>query len=156
MTLEVQLLTCDVSSWLIRQAVIFDWFDGPRQGICALSVPECEFAFDCLAERYNPSGLDDRLYRLREVQKGTINTVVSRISALGSPLSSIWVPVWRFSSEREKELVDADIDELLENSRLTNVIVHSQDLSVFLGCWNLPQFPSDDTDWFSLLGISNS
>ena len=51
MTLESQLVSIPPEQWKTRQAVIFDWYDGPREGICALEHPCLEFSFKLLAER---------------------------------------------------------------------------------------------------------
>ena len=48
MDLEQLLTAVPVSGWRTRQAVVFDWYDGPREGVCALAEPACEFYFNCL------------------------------------------------------------------------------------------------------------
>ena len=65
MKLEQLLGSLPCQKWQTRQAIVLDWYDGPRQGLCALDKPGGEFVFEILDERVNEQGLDDRLFRLR-------------------------------------------------------------------------------------------
>lgn len=153
MNMEERLLTTTVDSWKTQQAIVFDWHDGPIQGVCALAMPDCEFAFDLIEERFNPDGLDDRLFRLREIPKGTIARILSLISTLGKPAHSVWIPVWSFADMRERASADAAIDELLNSSRHTNIVIRSDDMVTVRGCWEVISMPLEGKDWFSHLGI---
>ncbi|MES2790317.1 MAG: hypothetical protein V4719_11970 [Planctomycetota bacterium] len=153
MDMEQLLLACPVEHWQTRQTVVFDWHDGPRHGICELATPQCEFLFDLVAERFNPNGLDDRLFRLREIPKGTIASILSLISTLGTPAFPVWVPVWSFANVSERAAADAAIDELLNSSRHADIVIRTHDMIAFLGCWQVIAVPPEGTDWFAQLGI---
>lgn len=152
MSIETLLLSAAVQKWSIQQVVVFDWHDGPRQGVCALATPECEFVFDLVAERFNPDGLDDRLFRLREIPKGTIARILSLVSPLGPPAIPVWAPVWSFPNASEKDSADKAIDEILNSSRHTNILVRTHDMKAFLGCWEIDEISPEGTDWFANLG----
>jgi hypothetical protein len=128
MNLEEALVSVDFNQWKVRQVIALDWYDGPRDGLCALATPDCEFAFDLLDERFNPDDMDSRLFRLRELSSGSVDSAFQDDS-------------------------DANLNRILSQSRLTNVIVHSQDFENFLGFWSLAEFPSEKIDWFTFLGI---
>lgn len=48
------------------------WYDGPLSGVFRLDHPEEEFAFQSIAERFNPDGLDLRLAKAWPVPLGTV------------------------------------------------------------------------------------
>lgn len=154
MVLEEALLSFPVSHWQVDQVVAFDWNDGPRQGIAAMSYPHCEVVFDLLAERFNPDGLDDCLFRLRELPPGSMQSVLGIISSLGEPLAPLWVPVWQFPNEEERQKADQAIDQVLTTARRTPIIVLTQDMIHFAGVWSAQGDLADRSDWFSSLGIS--
>src|SRR5712691_11225607 len=89
--------------WVPGQTIAFDWYDGPRAGVCSLGRPGGEFFFELLDERYNPDGLDDRLYRLSELPPGTVEEVQTALAVLGRPLNPVWVPVWSFPGDMDRQ-----------------------------------------------------
>ena len=153
MSIETLLLTVAVENWTTQQAIVFDWHDGPRQGVCSLATPECEFVFDLVAERFNPDGLDDKLFRVREIPKGTIAKILPLVSSLGPPAIPVWVPVWSFANTSDRTSADNAIDEILNSSRHTSVFIRTQDVVTFLGCWKVDAIPPEGTDWFANLGL---
>ena len=94
MDLEKTLTAIPVDAWTTRQAIVLDWHDGPRQGVCSLSHPAAEFVFEQIDERHNPEGMDDRLFRLRHVPEGTVARALEVLGDLGGPDHCVWVPVW--------------------------------------------------------------
>src|SRR5436309_2373273 len=98
MDLEQLLTAVPVSGWRTRQAVVFDWYDGPREGVCALAEPACEFYFELLAEHPTPDDLDDRLFRISELPSGSVDELLAALGDLGPPAPQLWSPVWRFSA----------------------------------------------------------
>lgn len=156
MAIEDLLLSCPPGHWKTEQAVVFDWNDGPRQGIAALAFPECEFVFELVEERINPNGLDDRLFRLRELPVGSVRSVLGLIPQLGELSKPVWIPVWRFASEPEKQATDRAVDSVLAEARGTGLVVLSQDLERFGGAWAVGEGQWKQTDWFGFLGIPRS
>src|SRR5262245_2582352 len=151
MALETILTTSPPGQWVTRQAVIFDWHDGPRQGVCALAVPSCEFVFDLLDERLNPDDLDDRLFRVRELPPGAVAELLTALRPLGGPAGPVWVPFWRFPTEAERRPAEAKVNALLAGARPTPVVIATRDMQQFLGCWNVPGNANGVTDWFAVL-----
>src|SRR5690348_12671619 len=96
MSFESTLTSVPVEAWQTKQAVVFDWYDGPRAGICRLERPAVEFAFDLLDERFNEESLDDRLFRLSELPTGSVDTALTILRQLGQPTGPVWTPIWRF------------------------------------------------------------
>ncbi len=160
--MSIELLSSTKTEhWVARQAVVFDWYDGPRHGVCALAAPECEFVFDLLAERIDPAGLDDRLFRLRALPLGSIQRVLSVVSSfgIGTPNSTVWVPVWQFQSEADKKSADCQIDEILASAIATDLVLLTKDMRIFLATWRIANIESlelEDLEWFDRLGIPRS
>ena len=148
------LLSLPPLDWSVDQVIVFDWYDGPRQGIARLAKPECEFIFDLLAERPNADGLDDRLFRVSEIPPGSVSRVLTAIRWLGNPTNVVWVPVWKFDSEEERIRADQEIDRILNQQRSTGLMISSRDLTTFLGCWQEAAGNGQVQDWFSRLELS--
>jgi hypothetical protein len=153
MNLETLLTAVPVEQWVTRRAIAFDWYDGPREGVCSLAVPGGEFYFQLLEERYNPDGLDDRLYRLSELPPGSVEEIEKAIQDLGRPLNPVWVPLWKFPSEAARQRAEEVVQTVQGKARPTPLIVWSRDLEHFLGCWQIDLAPTDVADWFAALGI---
>src|SRR5438876_4645618 len=103
MKLETLLGSLPVDQWVTKQAVVFDWFDGPREGVCSLARPGGEFYFELLDERPNAEDLDDRLFRLSELAPGSVTEVLTATRELGQPTGPVWVPMWRFPNETAQQ-----------------------------------------------------
>jgi hypothetical protein len=151
--LETVLSSLPPEQWVTRQATVYDWYDGPREGVCALSRPEAEFYFELLDERYNPDGLDDRLFRLSELPPGSVDAILSALQNLGTPVNSVWIPVWKFPSEAAQQRAEQRLREIEAVKRPTPMVILTQDMEQFLGCWNVPPTSNQVADWFSVLRI---
>src|SRR5437763_152297 len=112
MNFEERLLAVPVDQWSVSQVVAFDWYDGPRSGICAFAHPAVEFYFDVVDERYNPDGLDDRLFRLSELPPGSLNRAQAAMRELGKPATPIWSPTWKFPSEPIRANAEREIKDI--------------------------------------------
>jgi hypothetical protein len=154
MTLEQQLASLSPHDWQVHQVVVFDWFDGPRQGLARLSKPEGEFVFELLAERPTADDLDDRLFRISELPAGSVDKILGVLRPLGSPSNVIWTPVWKFASDEERVLADQAIDRILSQQRETDLLIYTRDLITFRGCWQDERANGQAQDWFAALNIS--
>jgi hypothetical protein len=134
MALENLLASIPVEEWVPDQVVVFDWFDGPREGVARMHNPPCEFFFGLLAERYTPDDLDDRLFGLSELPPGSVAKLLDTIHLLGEPVNEVWVPVWQFPNEVEQSEVERETDRLLSLRRTTNLVIWTKDMRTFLGC----------------------
>lgn len=153
MPIEDVLLTLGPQRWKTERAIVFDWNDGPRHGIASLAFPTCGFVFDLLEERYNPDGLNDRLFRLRELPVGSVESVVKVLAELGEPANPVWLPVWKFASEAGQQKAERSIDAILAASRQTDLVILSRDLEHFEGIWVIGTIERSQADWFRRLRI---
>ncbi len=141
MKLEELLTSVPVGQWQAGNQYSLEWYDGPREGVCSLNVPGGEFYFKLLDERYNPNGCDDRLFRLSELPAGSVAELLSV------------VPVFAGREESAQREADQRLQTILSRRRPTTLVIWTQDMLEFLGCWNIDQAAPDDGDWFAFLGI---
>src|SRR5579871_5688409 len=134
MSLETALASLPPAKWVARQVVVFDWYDGPREGVAWMASPDCEFFFELLGEQATPDDLDDRFFRLSELPGGTVSAIGAALRGLGEPTQSVWVPQWRFEKETERAGVDEEIQRLLGRRRQTGIVVRTPDMIHFAGC----------------------
>jgi hypothetical protein len=134
MSLETALASVPPDQWAARQVVVFDWFDGPREGVAWMAKPDCEFFFELLDEQSTADDLDDRWFRLSELPKGTVAGILAALRGLGEPANTLWVPRWRFEIETERAKVEQEIDRLLARRRRTDIVVRTRDMIDFAGC----------------------
>ena len=153
MQLQERLSAIPPREWITNQAVIFDWYDGPRSGACRLANPEGEFLFDLLDERHNPDGLDDRLFRLREIPDGTMERILTALRELGHPDNAVWVPVWKFTNPTNRQNAEELLQEIESTARALPIVIASRDLEHFQGCWSTKNTNGDAADWFRALGV---
>jgi hypothetical protein len=141
MTLEETLLSVPFNQWRVGQVYSYGWYDGPRDGGCRLVTPACEFYFELIDERYNPDGLDDRLYRLSEIPLGS----VAEMEKLSHQ--------WRNSDPAISQEATRRLDAIRAARRPTDLVVYSTYMNEFLGCWRVDPAQTDVKDWFTFLGI---
>jgi hypothetical protein len=151
--LEPALRSLPAPRWTTRQAIVFDWYDGPREGVCALSNPPGEFRFELLDERPTADDLDDRLYRVSALPAGSVDEIVSALHDLGGPTGPVWVPVWKFPTDEARQQAERCLESVLVRGQPTPLVIRTPDMLRFLGCWQGDLSGPNGSDWFTALGI---
>jgi hypothetical protein len=136
MTLEHTLNTTAPSRWTTRRAIVLDWDDGPRAGVCALAQPPCEFFFHLFAGPPQGDLLAIHLFAVSELPAGSVAQVESLLEELGRPSGPLWVPVWQFPSDAARRDIEGRLNALLVAARPTPLLVASADWLHFEGCWD--------------------
>ena len=149
------LVSCPTTKWVPRQIVVLDWYDGPLSGVAELLEPRSEFYFDLLAERFNPTGLDERIYLLSELPTGSVSSVLAIVSAAEKPINVVWMPMWKFENDSEQRRADDALTAILEKRSMPSCAMYSKDgMTTFQGCWVFEGGEhSEDADWFSHFGV---
>ena len=65
------------------EAIVLDWKEGPRSGVCALSKPRGEFFFHLFAEPLEGDFLPTRLFAVSELPGGAVAQIERLLHALG-------------------------------------------------------------------------
>lgn len=151
--LEAKLMSVSPGNWKTGQAVVFDWYDGPREGVCSLKYPEATFFFELLDERATQHDLDDRLLGLSYVPDGTMARVITTLSALGPPTLPLWVPIWDLSDKALLKSMKRDLDVILVSREPAAAVIHTRDMERFFGCWSIDWNSAGITNWFTFLGM---
>jgi hypothetical protein len=107
-----------------------------------------------IAERSNPTGFDDRWFRLLELPAGSMRSALGALSSQGEPRKPAWVPVWKFASDQEMREAERALDAIMAPSRKTELVVLTRDMIHFEGVWGLAHDAGDPIDRLSRLGIS--
>ncbi len=139
--LEPILASLAPRQWVTRRAIVLDWNDGPRTGVCALAQPCCEFFFHLAAEPLDGDLLAIRLFTLSELRGGVVDQVEALLHALGQPAGPLWVPAWPLSQEPGRRDVEGHLDALLVTARPTALLAATGDWLHFDGCWNADKVP---------------
>lgn len=139
MTLEDLLLASPPAKWEVAQLHATGWYDGPEEGVCALAVPGGEFYFEKVGERYNPEGLDDRLFRLSELPAGSVAEVLAVVPRLAN------------QDETIRKRAEEQLAAICARRRPTAIVIRTPDWEHFLGCWRVDR--TNVSDWFADLNI---
>ena len=154
MDLAGTLLGVPAREWETEQAIVFDWHDGPVEGICALAKPGGEFLFKLVDERHNPDGLDSRLFAVRQVPLDSVNRILNLLTELGEPENALWVPVWQFEKAESQQAAERFLQELDARAQPVPVVFSSPDLKCFQGCWSAEDFNGEALSWSAIPGAS--
>ncbi len=153
MEIEKMLASVPVDQWQTKQAVVLDWHDGPREGICSLQQPGGEFFFELLDERPNEDDQDDRLFRLLEIPAGSVAATVAILRDLGMSTTPVWAPIWRFANPKQQQAAEDHLQTLRARARPMSLVICTRDVVHFLGCWNTDVRRNGVTDWFAALEV---
>lgn len=127
-----------LSELKIARVIALEWQDGPMQGFVQLSAPPSYWRFQLIAERFDSEALDSRLYLLSEVPLNLWEDLVESLHSLGDPNRLVWVPDWRFETDRERDFADSVVARLTEVSlRGAKVIMRSSNMTSVDEIWQL-------------------
>lgn len=147
------LIDTPCTDWKVDQVIVLDWYDGPHAGFARLKFPVVEFQFELLAERPTEEGLDDRLFVVKAVPVGTLQTLLAICLFAGEPAKPIWSPRWESNDPSDLERAEAAIAAAEDSAIATTLVIRSSDFEVFQGCWDIGSAPVDVPNWFAYLGI---
>lgn len=131
------LLSQNPNSWQVKQLIIFDWQDGPCEGLCELLEPNLYFYFEMIAERFSENDLNDRLFSIREASSNSVISALTVLHELGQPHQPIWVPNWQFSSEESRLEAENALEKLIENTAEPELIIRTPNMTDFLEVWSI-------------------
>jgi hypothetical protein len=139
------------AEWQVDQVIAFDWYDGPRSGVCRFGRPDLEAHFELLAERATQNDLDDRLFYLRRLPKGSVeNLETSLAQVCGVARRPVWVPMWPVQSQTADSL-EQQVQTVLKAGQDIGVVLLTRDFGAILNVWEGQQRQS--VDWFDYLGV---
>jgi hypothetical protein len=139
-----------VASWRTGQAIVLDWYDGPREGLCRMEHPAAELTFILLAERATADDLDERLFSLAFLPSGTVANVLRALAFAGAPSAPVWVPLWHSPVSEELARANEVVAAAMQSAVATDLVVATADFVRFEALWEVPR-PHTTRDWFAFL-----
>jgi hypothetical protein len=136
MNLEHILASSVPRQWVTRQAIVLDWDEGPRNGVCALAEPRGEFFFHLFAESAEENLLGIRLFAVSELEEGTVAKIEALLRPLGQPVGPLWIPAWKLVEPDVRLEIESHLDALVVAARPTALLTATSDWLHFEGCWN--------------------
>jgi hypothetical protein len=134
---ERRLLDTPTQQWTTRQAVILEWHDGPREGLCELANPSLTFYFEILAECHLNGQFDDGMFRIYALEDGSVERAINILRAVNprEPTKPTWAPYGLIEDEAENQRVMAEIDAIVSNRSSTRIICRTADMILFTEIW---------------------
>lgn len=136
MTFKTNLLEKPTATWRVHHTFTLDWRDGPIEGFCHLSTPECAFFFTLIAEWMDPDGLDDRLFLIGEVQRNAIDSIVKMLETTPPPTAIELAPRWEFKSVEQRQRIEAQMVEIISSITPPFLVIRTPNMRQFFGVWN--------------------
>lgn len=143
--LETRLLATPPEAWRVRDILLVGWYDGPTEGFCWLEPPEARLYFSLLDERYNPDGLDDRLFTVHLLSPGTYEVLQPLFDFEGGSRPA--------PDPVREERLDREMKRALSSATPLDLLVHTQNWRQVLGCWRRSAYEPGGRSWFETLGI---
>ena len=133
--LERALLSVAPVDWKVQQIIVFEWLDGPREGICEMEHPPCSFYFEILAEQRIAGAFVDRLFTVSEIRAGVVSEVIDVFRSAGPPKSPVWAPHDAYASDEEQQQVEDAVERLTSPRAATRVLIRTRDMVKFTEVW---------------------
>ncbi|MFJ4320590.1 hypothetical protein ACIP46_35695 [Streptomyces lavendulae] len=117
----------------LQVLVIFDWRDGPIEGIVRREDGDACWHFKLFAERLETETLDDRLFALWAIPDSDSSILREEFGGNGQG-GYVWPVTGGLGSVRARSIVD----ELLSaRPGSPNLIIRTPDLVEVIGVWNV-------------------
>ncbi|MFJ3639722.1 hypothetical protein ACIPRD_08215 [Streptomyces sp. NPDC090108] len=117
----------------LQVLVIFDWRDGPIEGIVRRESGDACWYFKLFAERLETETLDDRLFALWAIPGSNSSILCEEFGGNGQG-GYVWPVSGGLGSARARSIVD----ELLSaRSGSPNLIMRTPDFVAIFGVWNV-------------------
>lgn len=134
-SLEKALLSVAPADWKVQQIIVFEWLDGPREGICEMEHPPCSFYFEILAEQKIAGAFVDRLFTVSEIRAGVVSEVIDVFRDAGPPTSPVWAPHGAYASDEEQQRVEDAVERLTSPRAPTRLLIRTCDMVKFTEVW---------------------
>ena len=116
----------------LQVLVIFDWCDGPIEGIARRRGGKACWYFKLFAERPETATLDDRLFAFWVIPDSD-SAILSEDFGEDDQGGHVWPVSGGLGSTKARSIVD----ELLSRPGSPNLIIRTSDFVDVLGAWNV-------------------
>ena len=115
-TLDQILRSVPPSEWMIEYNIIYDWYDGEREGWCRLSSPACCFYYKIQAEVLSGPGLKDCLLAVRAVPANAIERLLEVLDPISLDDPEWWGGFWPPDGTKAAGRAEAVVATLMAES----------------------------------------
>lgn len=118
-----------------EKIIALGWYDGPTDGIL-----QCRdglvfrFHSDGTVLDWGEEGEDLRVYDLFPLPSDSLQRVVSSLASFQSPRWPLWVPLWKFPSAQDQEVVEKSVAALSGGYRQW-IVAATDLLTEFVAAW---------------------
>ncbi len=138
------------------QEVVFGYYDGPTNGIVRCGHCGRTFRYDLLDLHLPSEEGDTRIFEVSPIAEGSLERFIAEMSAYQEPKRPVWVPLWSFPSDPDREKMNALVDELLAGKSSPEWVVATSTWLTdrILVARSISDFNSSDSeDGFASLGL---
>jgi hypothetical protein len=111
MTCCKQLETAAGATSPFGRMIALGFYDGPTGGVAECAYCHAEYVFEMLDW---DDGQDVRVFSFAPLPAGSFEQVVSACPQSNAPPWPVWVPIWKFSTEEERQAASQRVDEVVK------------------------------------------
>jgi hypothetical protein len=93
-----------------RRLISLDYYDGTTSGLIRLDEAATDYRYDLVAWDSNQ---DIRVFCLSSLAPFAFDKAVEVISILGKPSWPCWYPLWKFTSQQEREATERRLNAIV-------------------------------------------
>lgn len=106
-------------SRLPKRVLALDWIDGATAGLVEYDGCDNVFHFRLVSSQVS----EPWVFALRSSPVGHLSDLDEALAPLGAPRIPVWVPIWRFESERERDHAETLISAAMAPSAIVAIVV---------------------------------
>jgi hypothetical protein len=109
------------------QVLILGWHDGPQEGFVRCSNCKRFYHFKYLDSVDEDEGI--RLFALAPLPADSIQRMTKALAPYMKPGWSMWVPIWRFPTDEDRQRADSLVDEILAGAGPPRLVISTSDMA---------------------------
>ena len=107
-----QTLDAGPTSAVFDRVVALGYYDGPTEGVLSCGACGSNYVFRMCG--WDPDEDDVRVFELRPVGNGSLDSVMEIFAHVGPPRSPVWRPLWRFDTPELERRANNRIEAVLQ------------------------------------------
>ena len=109
------------------QVLILGWYDGPEEGLVRCARCSRVYHFKYLDSVDEDEGI--RLFSLAPLPADSIERVTKALSPYMKPGWPMWMPIWSFPTDEDRQRMDSLVDEILSNAGPPKLVISTSDMA---------------------------
>jgi hypothetical protein len=109
------------------QVLILGWYDGPQEGFVRCARCKQVYHFNYLDSLDEDEGI--RLFALAPLPTDSIERMTKALSPFMKPGWPMWVPIWSFPTDEDRQRVDSLVAEIRKNAGPLRLVISTADIA---------------------------